>query len=187
MTDLNIMGAFLSSNTVHSDSRGYFREWYKGSELLKQGVSFKPVQANFSMSNRGALRGLHFSISEQGQDKLVTCMYGEVLDVIVDLRIGSPTYLSVEKVVLRADLGDVLFIPSGVGHSFLAVSDTAAVSYLTSSEYDADNEKTISPLDPELGIDWPVFDDIEFSLSDRDLAAPTLKEAKAQGYLPNYR
>jgi dTDP-4-dehydrorhamnose 3,5-epimerase len=187
MTELTIAGAFLSSNKVHSDSRGYFREWFKSSELDKEGVDFNPVQANFSMSNRGVLRGLHFSISEQGQDKLVSCMYGEVLDVIVDLRIGSPTYLFVEKVVLKADLGDVLFIPSGVGHSFLAVSEMAAVSYLTSSEYDAENEKTISPLDPEIGIDWPVFDGIEFSLSDRDLAAPTLKEAKALGHLPKFR
>jgi dTDP-4-dehydrorhamnose 3,5-epimerase len=187
MTKLTIAGAFLSNNKVHSDSRGYFREWFKGSELVKQGADFKPVQANFSMSNRGALRGLHFSISEQGQDKLVSCMYGEVLDVIVDLRIGSPTYLSVEKVVLKADLGHVLFIPSGVGHSFLAVSETAAVSYLTSSEYDAENEKTISPLDPELGIQWPVLDGIGFSLSDRDLAAPTLKESLALGHLPIFR
>jgi dTDP-4-dehydrorhamnose 3,5-epimerase len=187
MTELTIAGAFLSSNKVHSDSRGYFREWFKGSELVKQRVDFKPVQANFSMSNRGALRGLHFSISEQGQDKLVSCMYGEVLDVIVDLRLGSPTYLSMAKVVLKAEMGDVLFIPSGVGHSFLAVSETAAVSYLTSSEYDVENEKTISPLDPELGIDWPILDGIEFSLSARDLAAPTLKEAKALGHLPKFR
>jgi dTDP-4-dehydrorhamnose 3,5-epimerase len=187
MTELTIAGAFLSSNKVHSDSRGYFREWFKSSELDKQDVDFNPVQANFSMSNRGVLRGLHFSISEQGQDKLVSCMYGEVLDVIVDLRIGSPTYLSVEKVVLKADSGDVLFIPSGVGHSFLVVSETAAVSYLTSSEYDAENEKTISPLDPELGIQWPVLDGTEFSLSDRDLVAPTLKEAKALGHLPIFR
>lgn len=187
MTKLSIAGTFLSSNKVHGDSRGFFREWFKSSELVKQGVDFKPVQANFSMSNRGALRGLHFSISEQGQEKLVSCMYGEVLDVIVDLRIGSPTYLCVEKVVLKADLGDVLFIPSGVGHSFLAVSETAAVSYLTSSEYDAENEKTISPLDPELGIQWPVLDGIEFSLSDRDLIAPTLKEAEALGHLPIFR
>jgi dTDP-4-dehydrorhamnose 3,5-epimerase len=187
MTKLSIAGAFVSSNKVHGDSRGFFREWFKSSDLDKQGVDFKPVQGNFSMSNRGALRGLHFSISELGQDKLVSCMYGEVLDVIVDLRQNSPTYLCVEKVVLKADSGDVLFIPSGVGHSFLAVSETAAVSYLTSSEYDAENEKTISPLDPELGIHWPDLEGVEYSLSDRDLAAPTLKEAKALGHLPTFK
>lgn len=187
MNQLSIAGAFITTNKVHSDSRGFFREWFKSSELEKEVADFKPVQANFSMSNRGVLRGLHFSISEKGQDKLVSCMYGEVLDVIVDLRQNSPTYLRIEKVVLKADSGEALFIPSGVGHSFLAVSQTAAVSYLTSSEYDAENEKTISPLDPELGINWPRLDGLEFSLSERDLVAPTLKEAKALGHLPTYR
>jgi dTDP-4-dehydrorhamnose 3,5-epimerase len=117
----------------------------------------------------------------------VTCAYGEILDVLIDLRIDSPTYLKVEKVPLKADAGDVLFIPSGVGHSFLVVSDSAAVTYLTSSEFDPDSEKTVSPLDKALGIDWPTLDGVEFSLSDRDKSAPTLAEAKVLGHLPHFR
>lgn len=187
MRELEISGAFVNQHNVYGDSRGLFREWFKKSDFEKLGVDFDINQANFSQSTKGVLRGVHFSISPKGQAKLVTCTSGEILDVIVDLRLNSPTYLKVEMVPLKAEVGDVLYIPSGVGHSFLVLSETASVAYLTSSEFDADNEKTISPLDPELGITWPEITGVEFSLSDRDKAAPSLAEAIAQEILPTYK
>jgi dTDP-4-dehydrorhamnose 3,5-epimerase len=187
MSDLGISGVFLFTHKVHTDDRGFFREWFKKSTFQERELAFEPQQANFSMSKKGVLRGVHFSVAEKGQDKLVTCVYGEILDVLIDLRLNSPTYLAVEKVSLTADSGHVLFIPSGVGHSFVAMSEMAAVSYLTSTEFDAVSEKTISPLDPDLGIQWPAIEGIEFSLSERDLTAPTLKEAKALGHLPVFK
>jgi len=187
MREIGITGAFVSEHKVHGDSRGHFREWFKKSDFENAGVDFNITQANYSMSVKGVLRGVHFSISPKGQSKLVTCAYGEILDVLIDLRLGSPTYLKVEKVSLKASEGDVLFIPSGVGHSFLVMSDSAAVTYLTSSEFDPDSEKTVSPLDKELGIDWPTLDGVELSLSERDKSAPTLAEAKALGHLPLFK
>lgn len=186
MRELKIAGAFVSEHKVHGDSRGLFREWFKKSDFEKLGVDFEIEQANYSMSSQGVLRGVHFSISEKGQSKLVTCTFGEILDVIVDLRLDSPTYLQVEMVPLKADSGDVLFIPTGVGHSFLVISESASVAYLTSSEFNAEAEKTVSPLDPALGIEWPAIEGVEFSLSDRDKAAPSLAEAKELGHLAHY-
>lgn len=187
MRELEIEGAFVNEHNVFEDSRGLFREWFKKSDFEKFGVTFDIAQANFSQSSKGVLRGLHFSISPKGQAKLVTCTSGEILDVIVDLRLNSPTYLKVEMVPLRADAGDVLYIPTGVGHSFLVMSEIASVAYLTSSEFDADAEKTISPLDPELGIEWPLIPSTEYSLSDRDKAAPTLAAAIDLGILPVFK
>jgi dTDP-4-dehydrorhamnose 3,5-epimerase len=186
MRSLEIAGSFIVEHQVHGDSRGNFREWYKKSEFEKAGIEFQIAQANYSFSAKGVLRGLHFSIAPQGQSKLVTCAYGEILDVIVDLRLNSPTFLRVEKIKLTPESGDVLYIPSGVGHSFLVKSDNAAVTYLTSSEYDPENEKTIFPLDPELGVDWPSIAGVNFSLSSRDETAPTLSEAKLQRILPTF-
>lgn len=186
MRELHIKGAIHSIHNVHQDSRGIFREWYKESQFRSEDLDFQISQANFSLSNRGVLRGIHYSISPKGQSKLVTCTFGEVLDVIVDLRIGSPTYLKVEKIPLRADSGDVLFIPSGVGHSFLVMSEVASVAYLTSSEFDPDNEKSVCPLDPALGLNWPSIDGTEIALSERDANAPSLEAAIALGILPHY-
>lgn len=187
MRELGIKGAFVSEHKVHGDARGHFREWFKRSEFESAGIDFEIAQANYSMSAKGVLRGVHFSISPKGQAKLVTCAFGEILDVIVDLRLDSPTYLKVEKVSLKSDAGDVLYIPSGVGHSFLALSDLAAVTYLTSSEFDPKAEKTVSPLDQELGLEWPLLEGVEISLSDRDKAAPSLAEAKALDHLPLFK
>ena len=186
MRELGIRGAFVNEHKVFGDSRGLFREWFKKSDFEKVGVNFDIAQANFSQSSKGVLRGLHYSISPEGQAKLVTCTSGEILDVIVDLRLNSPTYLRVEMVNLKANAGEVLFIPSGVGHSFLVLSDTASVAYLTSSEFNADAEKTISPLDPALGIVWPSINGVDYELSDRDKAAPPLSEARELGILPSF-
>lgn len=184
MRQLAIQGAFVAEHTVHGDSRGLFREWFKKSEFDAANVEFEVSQANHSVSEKNVLRGIHYSIAPLGQAKLVSCTSGEILDVIIDLRIDSPTYLKVEKIILTPETGDVLFIPSGVGHSFLVVSDIASVVYLTSSEFDPNFEKAISPLDPDLGLDWLGIPIDELTLSDRDIAAPTLAQANSLGILP---
>jgi dTDP-4-dehydrorhamnose 3,5-epimerase len=105
---------------------------------------------------------------------------------LVDLRIGSPTYLKVEYVELAEELGRVVFIPTGVGHGFFVESESAAVVYLTSSGYASDYEKAISPMDPELGIDWPIPVGLVGIISKADTEAPTLAEAKESGALPTF-
>jgi dTDP-4-dehydrorhamnose 3,5-epimerase len=187
MKHLAIDGAFVADHKVHGDDRGLFREWYKKSEFESAKVEFSIAQANHSISEKNVLRGVHYSVAPQGQAKLVTCVSGSILDVLVDLREGSPTYLKVEKIVLTPESGDVVFVPTGVGHSFLVTSDSASVVYLTSSEFDPENEKTISPLDPELALEWPTNLISLLSLSDRDNAAPSLSEAKSLGHLPRYK
>ena len=187
MRELGIQGAFVSEHQVHGDARGMFREWYKKSLFDSSEVNFEIAQANHSVSVKNVLRGVHFSVAEKGQHKLVTCAYGDIFDVIVDLRIGSPTYLKVEKVYLSHQSGNVLFVPTGVGHSFLVVSDVASVVYLTSSEYDPEMEKTISPLDPELGLGWSPELMERYLLSDRDKKAPTLAQAAQLGQLPVFK
>lgn len=186
MRELGIKGALLSQHQVHGDSRGLFREWYKKSLFKGAEVDFNVSQANHSISEKNVLRGVHYSIAPVGQHKLVTCAFGDILDVLIDLRMGSPTYLRVEKVSLSHVSGDVLFVPTGVGHSFLVVSDFASVVYLTSSEFDPENEKTISALDPELALGWSSESMDKFLLSDRDKAAPTLAQAAESGHLPSF-
>jgi dTDP-4-dehydrorhamnose 3,5-epimerase len=186
MKHLAIEGAFVAKHKVHGDDRGLFREWYKKSEFESAKVEFNIAQANHSISEKYVLRGVHYSIAQQGQAKLVTCTSGSVLDVLVDLRVGSPTYLKVEKIILTPESGDVLYVPSGVGHSFLVTSESASVIYLTSSEFDPENEKTISPLDPALALDWPTQILKRVLLSERDRKAPTLAAAIELGMLPEH-
>jgi dTDP-4-dehydrorhamnose 3,5-epimerase len=184
MRQLSIQGAFVAQHNVHGDSRGLFREWYKKSLFDRTELKFDVSQANHSISEKNVLRGVHYTVAAAGQHKLVTSAYGDILDVLIDLRVGSPTYLRVEKIYLSHGSGDTLFVPTGVGHSFLVVSDLASVVYLTSSEFDPENEKTISPLDPELALGWEAASMDKYLLSDRDKAAPTLAQAVQSGDLP---
>ena len=186
MRNLNISGAVISEHKVFQDERGMFREWYKKSDLDSHGIQFHIAQANHSHSLKSVLRGVHYSIAVEGQQKLVTCASGEILDVLVDLRLDSPTFLNVERVVLTAESGDVLFVPTGVGHSFLVTSESASVVYLTSSEFDPENEKAISPLDPFLGLGWDDSAIPEFKLSERDRNAPLFTSAREAGNLPKF-
>ncbi len=184
--ELSISGAYLATHNVFPDERGLFREWFKAEEVELIDKSFSVKQANYSNSKQFVIRGIHYSLAPQGQAKIVTCASGRIVDVLVDLRIGSPTYLKVEYVELAEELGRVIFIPTGVGHGFLVESESAAVVYLTSSGYAPDYEKAISPMDPELGIDWPIPAGLIGIISKADTEAPTLAEAKESGALPTF-
>jgi dTDP-4-dehydrorhamnose 3,5-epimerase len=140
---------------------------------------------NTSVSRRGTLRGLHYSVAPGGQAKYVTCTAGSVLDVVVDLRTGSPSFGAVDSVVLDAATRSSVYLPEGMGHAFLALSDDATVTYLCSTPYAPEHELTVSPLDPELGLSWP-SDLAPYLLSPRDAGAPSFAEARKAWRLPTY-
>ena len=183
---LSIEGAYLATYKVFPDERGLFREWFKAEEMASIDKDFSVQQANYSKSKRSVIRGIHYSLAPEGQAKLVTCASGHIVDVLVDLRIGSPTFLKVEHIELSEESGKVVFIPTGVGHGFFVQSETAAVVYLTSSGYAPDYEKAISPTDRELGINWPISVIGNAIISQADIQAPTLAQAKESGALPTF-
>lgn len=180
---LDIPGTVLCTPTVFRDGRGAFLEWFRQEPLQEAtGHGLSLAQANWSTSRRGVVRGVHFADVPPGQAKHVTCVLGAVLDVVVDLRVGSPTFGRHVAVELHADKPQALYLTEGLGHAFCALSDDATVLYLCSSAYNPAAEHGVHPLDPELGLPWP--DDIEPVLSPKDAAAPSLAEALAHGLLP---
>ena len=186
LQELSIAGAFVATHRVFPDERGLFREWFKAEEIASIDEDFSVQQANYSKSNQWVIRGIHYSLAPQGQAKVVTCASGKIVDVLVDLRTGSPSYLKVEYVELSEDSGKVVYIPSGVGHGFIVASETAAVVYLTSSGYSPEDEKAICPTDEELGIDWPLPVGEVGIISSADTEAPSLARAKESGILPTF-
>ncbi|WP_405712543.1 MULTISPECIES: dTDP-4-dehydrorhamnose 3,5-epimerase [unclassified Streptomyces] len=185
MRQLSIAGAWVHEPKVFPDSRGSFHEWFKASELSEAvGHTLRLAQANFSVSSRGTLRGVHYADVPPSQAKYVKCVRGAVLDVIVDIRVGSPTYKRWEAVRLDDADHHAVYLAEGLGHAFMALTDDASVSYLCSEGYAPGREHGVNPLDPELGIEWP--QGITPLLSDKDAAAPSLAEAEEQGLLPTY-
>ena len=183
---LSIAGAWVCQPRVHGDDRGAFLEWFRGDTLAAAtGREFVPIQANHSVSRRGVVRGVHFADVPPGQAKYVYCPVGALLDVVVDLRVGSPTFGAVESIVLDDVERQAVFIGEGLGHAFCALRDGTAAAYLVSAVYNPAAERTITPLDPELGIPWP-SDVGSLVLSDKDTAGPTLSAARDAGVLPSY-
>ncbi len=168
---------------VFADERGLFREWFRA-DALPGAAAFRVAQANLSVSEHNVVRGLHYSLADEGQAKLVTCAAGVVDDVIVDIREGSPTFGALDVVRLEAGAGRAVYLPPGVAHGFVVRSASATLVYLLSSPYNAAVELEISPFDPALGVPWDL--DGEAVLSPKDAAAPTLAERRAAGQLPRY-
>ena len=185
MRSLGIAGAWALEPEVFPDDRGSFHEWYRGAEFREAtGYDLSLAQANCSVSRWGVLRGVHFSDVPPGQAKYLTCLRGTVLDVVVDLRVGSPTFARWEALRLDEVSRQAVFLSEGLGHAFMALTDDATVLYLCSTGYAPEREHGVHPLDPELGIAWP--EDIPAVLSPKDAQAPTLAEAKDAGLLPSY-
>lgn len=179
--ELGIKGAWLARSPVYHDDRGHFREWFKKDNLERAiGFDFDVKQANVSTSNTGVLRGIHYSLAKDGQGKWVTCVSGSIWDVIVDIRPTSPTFKKWIGIELTGASGDAIFISGGLGHGFISLQDDSTVAYLLTSEYSPIEEFEISPLDPELGISWPLA---ELFLSNKDKLAPTLQEQLSSGNL----
>lgn len=182
---LAVPDSFAFDLVPHGDDRGRFTEWYKADALSEaMGHRLDLVQANHSVSARGVLRGVHFALVPPGQAKYVYCPAGRVLDVIVDVRVGSPTFGVHDAVELDSEHPRAVYLAEGLGHAFVSLVDGSSVTYLVSSGYDPSREFGINPLDPDLGLPWP--SDLEFELSAKDQAAPTLAEAREQGILPTF-
>jgi dTDP-4-dehydrorhamnose 3,5-epimerase len=182
--ELAVPDAFEVTPVQHPDDRGVFLEWFRADLLLEAtGRRFDLVQSNLSVSARGVARGLHYSDVPPGQAKYVTVVVGAGLDIVVDLRIGSPTFGRSDSVELSSANRKAVFIPEGLGHAFIALTDDAAINYLTTDVYRPAADRTISLLDQELSLELP-FSAGELILSEKDRSAPTLAEAREWGLLP---
>ena len=166
-------GPVLLAPRVFGDGRGFFQETWRADAWAAEGVPTDFVQDNHSRSRRGTVRGIHFQ-RDPGQGKLVRCARGRVLDVVVDLRRGSPTFGEWEGVELDDEHGLQLWIPVGFGHGFCVLSDVADFVYKCTTYYDAATEAGFRFDDPDVGIAWP--HDLELVYSERDRAAPRLEE-----------
>jgi dTDP-4-dehydrorhamnose 3,5-epimerase len=182
---LAVPDAYVFTPRQFGDDRGTFLEWYKADVVAGAvGHSLKLVQANHSVSRAGTVRGVHYADVPPSQAKYVYCPKGAVIDVVVDIRVGSPTFGVVDSVRLDDVDRRAIYIAEGLGHAFFALTDDAIVTYLCSEGYAPEREHGISPVDPALDLPWP--DDIDPLLSPKDTAAPTLAEALAAGALPRY-
>jgi dTDP-4-dehydrorhamnose 3,5-epimerase len=170
-------GPILIEPAVHGDSRGFFVETYRKNEYERLGIVEDFVQDNHSRSARGVVRGIHFQLPP-GQAKLVRCSRGTIMDVVVDLRRGSPTYGQWEAHELSDENQRQLYVPIGFGHGFCVLSEVADVIYKVSGYYDPSIERGIAYDDPDVGVEWP--SDIELSVSERDATAPRLRDVADQ-------
>jgi len=166
-------GPLLLAPAVHGDDRGFFTETFRAAALAEHGVEHDWIQDNQSRSRRGVVRGMHFQIGA-GAAKLVRCARGRILDVVADLRRGSPTYAQWEGFVLDDEALRVLYVPIGFAHGFCVLSDVADVVYKQTNYYSADVERGVRYDDPELAIEWPA--DVPLKPSQRDAEAPLLRD-----------
>ena len=169
--ETRLEGPVLIEPVVHGDQRGFFLETFRRNLLAELGIHDEFVQDNHSRSARGVLRGMHF---QRGMAKLVRCPRGAILDVLVDIRAGSPSFGRWEAFELNDENHRQLYAPDGFGHGFVVLSDVADVVYKCSAYYDADLESGFRFDDPDVGIEWP--SDLELQTSARDREAPLLSE-----------
>ena len=183
--ELKVPGAWSFTPRQFPDPRGVFLEWFQADALEQVlGHRLQVAQANHSVSARGTMRGVHFADVPPSQAKYVYCTRGAVLDVVVDLRVGSPAFGVSDSVLLDDQDRRGIYLSEGLGHAFLALTDDANVTYLCSEPYNPGHEHGVHPLDRDLDLPWP--SDVEALLSDKDAAAPSLAEAQAGGLLPGY-
>lgn len=174
--ETQLKDCFLISPQVFDDERGHFYEGFNQQKLeAATGITFVPKQLNQSASTYGVLRGLHFQTKPKAQAKLITCIEGEILDVAVDLRKNSPTYAKYFAARLSEGNKQSLYIPKGMAHGFLVLSDTARIMYLIDELYSPLHDSGISYQDPQIDIDWG-FDKSKIILSAKDRQLPTLKD-----------
>jgi NDP-hexose 3,5-(Or5-) epimerase len=186
VVEMAVKDAYRITPTQLTDRRGCFFEAWRHSVLSEHiGHEFRVEQVNYSFSARNTLRGIHGTTIPPGQEKLVTCVRGAALDVVVDLRIGSPTFGMYDTTLQEAGSGIGVYMADGLGHAFLALQPDTCMNYLCGSEYVPGTMIDIQALDPELGIPWNL--ESPPIMSDKDAAAPKLSEAVAAGVLPKYQ
>lgn len=175
--ETKISGLYEIEVKHYGDNRGYFMETYKKTDFDKVGLDYVFIQDNQSRSKKNVLRGLHFQKAFP-QAKLVRCIEGEVFDVAVDLRKGSPTYGKWHGIVLSAEKGNQFMIPRGFAHGFVVLSETATFCYKCDEAYHPEDEGGIAWNDPDIGIEWPITGDV--LLSEKDKKHPLLRESKVE-------
>lgn len=171
-TETDLPGVILVEPQVHGDARGFFLESYHEAKYAEGGIPGSFVQDNHSLSSRGTLRGLHGQFPN-AQGKLLRVVEGEIFDVAVDVRLGSPTFGRHVAVVLSAENFRQIYVPPGLIHGFAVTSAVAQVEYKCTELYRPDQDFSVRWDDPELAIPWPIEDPI---LSDKDRDAPLLRE-----------
>lgn len=183
MSDLHrgLDDVLLLRNQVFEDDRGKFFESYQESIMPSKEIPiFEIAQINNSISRAGTVRGVHFSTAPEGQAKLVTCIKGSLIDLVIDLRKDSSDFLKFVTFELVGFDGQVIYIPSGFGHAFMALEDNTVINYCLSSIYNPEMEKTICPLDPRLSSVWG---DSEKIISQRDREALSFDECLKEGII----
>jgi 5-epimerase len=184
--ELAIPGVIEFTPRVFPDARGQFVAPFEQSSFVDAtGHRLGLAQSNHSVSHRGVIRGVHFSDVPPGQAKYVHCSRGALLDVAIDVRVGSPAFGQWVSVLLDSEVPRAVYLPEGVGHAFVALADDTVMTYLCSTGYTPAAERTVHPLDPALGLPWPADQDLV--LSDKDRAAPTLTEAATTALLPTWQ
>lgn len=188
-SNMSIEGAWLHTPTRFADERGHFQEVFKLSTIQEQlGRSFEVKQVNQSVSKAGVIRGIHWADVPPGQAKYVSCPQGSLWDVVIDLRVGSPTFGKWEAAVLSAENGKSILISEGLGHAFLALEDETVANYLCNEPFNPAHEWGLNPFDADLSIPFnnqsPRHADL--ILSDKDRASIGFLEAKLLGKLPMY-
>jgi len=180
--ETEIRGVWITRSTVFRDERGLFRELSKFSVAENStGEKFKVAQTNASKSKLGALRGMHFSLNPEGQWKWITCLAGSVYDVVVDVRERSETFSKKIQIELSEENELGVLIQGNLAHGFQALKANSIVTYNLSSEYNPSMEFELNPLDPALGISWPIN---EMLIARKDLNAPNLETLRTSGKLP---
>jgi len=185
MEALSIDGAWVYTPRIFRDDRGFFTEAYQLAEFSNDvGYDLDLRQVNASVSRPGVVRGIHFTAVPPGQAKYVFCPKGALLDVIVDVRAGSPTFGRWEAVQIDETDRRAVFLEHGLGHAIAALSPDATAVYLCSSAYAPGVDRELNPFDSDVAIDWP--GDGDKIVSDKDRSAPSLAELLAAGLLPDY-
>ena len=184
--ELSIPDSYEITPKQFADKRGLFLEWYRFDKFADVlGHPFILKQGNLSFSQRGVVRGIHFADIPPGQAKYVSALHGAVLDFVIDIRVGSPTFGRWDSVLLDDVDRKSIYLSEGLGHAFVALTPTATVSYLVSDTFSAEREHGINPLDPQIGLIFPEAAG-ELILSQKDTEAPSLAEAVESELLPNW-
>ena len=184
VTPLKIDGSWIIELKKFEDGRGFFYESFRN-EIAKKyfGREFSIKQSNTSVSKKGSVRGIHYALVPPSQAKYVQCQKGSIVDYIIDVRVGSPTFSQFVEVELSATYPQAIFIEEGLAHAFVALEHETVVTYFVSENYNPEREKGINPFDSDLNIKWP---DINLELSEKDKLAISLKETQVQNLLPMF-
>ena len=181
---LEISGAWEVELKKFDDSRGFFFESFRSDFSHDTfGRKFTVKQTNTSVSAKGAVRGIHYALVPPSQAKYVQCQKGSIMDYVIDIRIGSPTFGKSLSIELDSDTPRAIFIEEGLAHAFVALEDETVVTYLVNENFNPEREKGINPFDKELAINWPKMD---LLLSEKDKTAISLQEAKELDLLPSF-